>query len=274
MCIARDNLVNKEREFKLKQQQGQHLQPSQQQRQQLNNWMQSVRKPLKPKHATRKLVSKAKINLNKYWHKFEEILTAAGEDIKSMSSTYTEFIISQKYKYCSVEPMNTSDLLTSTKLTLLSAVRNQTPNNLHEELNTFVSKNSDEDDDIMALKNTNENGPSYKPFSNDDLYYGVNLSTNIEPMGMYKAKRCSCYLDQEYTSPLAAAPLRKRPASTSFIPTPQFLAATSLAHPSTSSSPAPRFNHRNIRLSMEDCENLENEALQVYGKFSIYDTSF
>lgn len=189
-----------------------------------------------------------------------------------MSSTYTEFIIAQKYKYCSVEPINTADLLTSTKLTLLSAVRNQTPNNLHDELNTIVSKNADEDDDLMALKNTNENGSSYKPFSSDDLYYGVNLSTNLAPMGVYKAKRCSCYLDQEYTSPMAA-PLRKRPASTSFIPTSQFIAATSMTNPSTG-VPAPRFNHRNIRLSVEDCENLENEALQVYGKFSIYDTSF
>lgn len=214
-------------------------------------------------------MSKAKINLNKYWHKFEEILTAAGDDIKTMSSTYTDFIVQQKYKYCAVEPTNTSDLLSSTKLTLLSAVRNQTPNNLHDELNTFVSKNLDEDDDILTLKNTNESGSSYKPFSNDDLYYGVNLSTNIAPMRMYKAKRCSCYIDQGHMSP--APPLRKRPASTSFIPSGQFVAATSMLHQSA----APRFNHRNIRLSTEDCENLENEALQVYyGKFSVYDTSF
>lgn len=226
--------------------------------------------PLKPKHATRKLVSKAKINLNKYWHKFEEILTAAGEDIKSMSSNYTEFIISQKYKYCPVEPTSTSDLLTSTKMTLLSAVRNQTPNNLHDELNTFVSKNTDQDDDLMALKNTNETGSSYKTFSTDDLYYGVNLNTNVAPMGVFKAKRCSCYLEQEQMTP--PPQLRKRPASTSFIPTPQFMATTTMAQ--VHSSPAPRFSHRNIRLSIEDCENLENEALKVYGKFSFYDTSF
>lgn len=214
-------------------------------------------------------MSKAKINLNKYWHKFEEILTAAGEDIKTMSSTYTEFIIAQKYKYCTVEPISTSDLLTSTKMTLLAAVRNQTPNNLHDELNTFVSKNNDQDDDLMALKNTNEMDSSYKTFTTDDLYYGVNLSTNIAPMGVFKAKRCSCYLDQEHMTP--PPQLRKRPASTSFVPTSQFIAATTLTQPS---SPMPRFNHRNIRLSVEDCENLENEALQVYGKFSFYDTSF
>lgn len=215
-------------------------------------------------------MSKAKINLNKYWHKFEEILTAAGEDIKSMSSTYTEFLTSQKYKYCSVDLTPPSDLITSTKMTLLSAVRNQTPNNLHEELNSFVSKNNDQDDDLMMVKNINETGSSYKTFTTDDLYYGVNLHTNVSPMGVFKAKRCSCYLEQEHMSP--PPQLRKRPASTSFIPTSQFNAVTTLAQ--VHSPPAPRFNHRNIRLSIEDCENLENEALQVYGKFSFYDTSF
>lgn len=198
-----------------------------------------------------------------------------------MSSTYTEFIIAQKYKYCTIEP-TTTDLLRSTKMTLLSAVRNQTPNNLHDELNSYVSKNNDDDDDLMALKNTNETGSSYHTFTTDDLYYGVNLNTNITmPMGVYKAKRCSCYLERECTTPPPQQ--RKRPASTSYLPTPQFIAATSLQPPpppSSSSSPqfqsltVPRFNHRNIRLSAEDCENLENEAFQVYGKFSIYDTSF
>lgn len=211
-------------------------------------------------------MSKAKINLNKYWHKFEEILTAAGEDIKSMSSSYTEFIIAQKYKCGTVD--QTSDLLTSTKLTLLSAVRNQTPNNLHEELNSFVSKNINEDEDILTLKNTNETESSYKTFTTEDLYYGVNLNSNIPAMGSYKAKRCSCYLDQGQMSP--PPQVRKRPASTSFLPSAYFGPMTTMPQ----ASPAPKFSHRNIRLSIEDCENLENEARQVYQKYSIYDTSF
>lgn len=209
-------------------------------------------------------MSKARINLNKYWHKFEEILTAAGEDIKSMSSSYTEFIIAQKYKCGTVEPNTTSDLLSSTKLSLLSAVRNQTPNNLHEELNTIVSKNTNEDEDMVTLKNTNDMESSYRPFNTEDLYYGVNLSTNIAPMTSFKAKRCSCYLDQEYMSQ-PPPQQRKRPASTSFIPSSYF---------GSVNSPPLKFNHRNIRLSIEDCENLENEARQVYQKYSIYDTSF
>lgn len=190
-----------------------------------------------------------------------------------MSSTYTEFIIAQKYKYCTIEP-TTTDLLRSTKMTLLSAVRNQTPNNLHDELNSYVSKNNDDDDDLMALKNTNETGSSYRTFTTDDLYYGVNLNTNITmPMEVYKAKRCSCYLERECTTPPPQQ--RKRPASTSYLPTPQFIAATSLQPQPSPSLSVPRFNHRNIRLSAEDCENLENEAFKVlYGKFSIYDTSF
>lgn len=174
-----------------------------------------------------------------------------------------------------MEP-TTTDLLRSTKMTLLSAVREQTPNNLHDELNTFVSKNNDDNDDLMALKNTNETESSYRTFTTDDLYYGVNLNTNMTlPMGVYKAKRCSCYIERDCTTPPPQQ--RKRPASTSYLPTPQFIAATSLQQRQPSpapSSPMPRFSHRNIRLSVEDCENLENEALQVYRKFSIYDTSF
>lgn len=224
---------------------------------------------MKPKHATKKLVSKAKINLNKYWHKFEEILTAAGEDIKSMSSSYHDFLTSQKYKYCTMDRMSSSEYFSPTKLNLLSAVRNQTPNNLHEELNTIVSKSSEDDGDILTLKNLNDSTSSYKPFIGDDLYYGVNLNTNIPTtMQTYKAKRCSCYLDREYDAQLRSPPSnRPRPASTSLLPTQQ-------ASFTTQSPIMPKFNHRNIRLSLEDCENLENEALQVYRKFSYYDTSF
>lgn len=187
-----------------------------------------------------------------------------------MSSSYTEFITSQKYKYSSVDRMCEAELFTpSTKLNLWSAVREQTPNNLHEELNSIVSKNTNEDDEMLTLKNLNDSTSSYKPFTNDDLYYGVNLNTNTNtPMRTYKAKRCSCYLDSSYDSQFELPPAtRQRPASTSFLPT-QAIALT------TPSGTTPKFNHRNIRLSREDVENLENEALQVYRKFSYYDTSF
>lgn len=199
------------------------------------------------------------------------MLTAASEDIKSMSSSYTDFITAQKYKYGSADRMFEPELFTSNKLNLWSAVRDQTPNNLHEELSTIISKNSNssaDDDDMMTLKNLNDSTSSYKPFTSDDLYYGVNLSTNVT-MRTYKAKRCSCYLDSSTDSQFQLPPAtRPRPASTSFLPS-QPLALTT---PTTGT--APKFSHRNIRLSREDCENLENEALQVYRKFSYYDTSF
>lgn len=163
--------------------------------------------------------------------------------------------------------MSSPDLMSNRKLSLLSAVRNQTPNNLHDELNSIVSKNTEDDEDILTLsKNLNETSSSYKPFG-DDLYYGVNLNTNLT--GVYKAKRCSCYLDPEYDAQFLPPPAsRPRPASTSFLPTQQLIAMTS--------SPRAKFSHRNIRLSPEDCQNLENEARQQksYTKYSIYDTSF
>lgn len=162
--------------------------------------------------------------------------------------------------------MSSPDLMSNRKLSLLAAVRNQTPNNLHDALNAIVSKNAEDDEDMLALKNLNETSSSYKPFG-DDLYYGVNLNTNLT--GVYKAKRCSCYLDPEYDAQFLPPPAtRPRPASTSFLPTQQLIALTS--------SPRAKFSHRNIRLSPEDCQNLENEARQhkSYTKYSIYDTSF
>lgn len=201
-------------------------------------------------------------------------MTAASEDIKSMSSSYTDFITSQKYKYSSADRMCEPELFTSNKLNLWSAVREQTPNNLHEELSSIISKSSyssgdgsDDADEMLTLKNLNDSTSSYKPFTSDDLYYGVNLNTNVT-MRTYKAKRCSCYLDSSPDSQFQLPPAtRPRPASTSFLPC-QPVALT------TPTGTTPKFNHRNIRLSREDCENLENEALQVYRKFSYYDTSF
>lgn len=228
-------------------------------------------------------MSKAKINLNKYWHKFEEILSAAGEDIKAMSHTYHDFISTQKYKYYTVDRISSPGRFEpTTKLNLLSAVRNQTPNNLHDELNSFVSKNDDEEDEILTMKNLNESGSSYKPFSTDDLYYGVNLNTDVGPYSanVFKAKRCSCYIDPDHDAQFMPPPAtRRRPVSTSFLPSPQSTLITTEATVHTvpkqeQSSPTYPFNHRNIRLSLEDCQNLENEAHKVYRKFSYYDTSF
>lgn len=186
-----------------------------------------------------------------------------------MSSSYTEFITSQKYKCSPVDRMDEPEMFASTKLNLWSAVREQTPNNLHEELSSIVSKNTNTDDDeMMTMKNLNDSTSSYKPFTSDDLYYGVNLNTNVS-MRTYKAKRCSCYLESSSDSQFQLPPAtRARPASTSFLPSQPI----TLTMP-TAGTPH-KFSHRNIRLSREDCENLENEALQVYRKFSYYDTSF
>lgn len=200
---------------------------------------------------TRKFVSKAKINLNKYWHKFEEILSVAGEDIKSMSSTYHDFIASQKCKYYTVDRMSTPEILTSSKLPLLASLRHQAQNNVQDELNTFISKSFDND---INGKNVNESTSTYKPFVGDDLYYGVNLNT---VPNNYQTKRCSCHMDLEPLLMPASNTLMSSVDMTTAAPQSKY-----------------QFSHRNIRLSTEDCENLENEAFEVYKKYSYYDTSF
>lgn len=216
--------------------------------------------PSKRKYGPRKLVSKAKINLNKYWHKFEEILTAAGEDIKMMSSSYHDFIASQKIKYHSVDRPATPDMLASTKLNLFSSLRQPPANNVQDQLKTLMGKSFDTGDDDE--KNLNDSTSSYKPFTGDDLYYGVNLNTILLPSepiasGVEKnrLKRCSCHLEAS-TSERKQQQVAKRPSSFHALPRNY------------------QFSHRNIQLTDEDYQNLENEAMEVCQKYSYYDTSF
>lgn len=171
-------------------------------------------------------MSKAKINLNKYWHKFEELLNNAENDLKS-SSAYQAFSLDNK----------------PAKLPLLSSMSWQMPpNNLQSEINSLMAKSFD--NNVTVNYNTsnselNEDGPSYTTFTDDELYYGVNL--NATPRPSNHQARCACC--QQQMSPSAQL------------------------H-------TPRFNHRNIQLTFEDCQNLENEAMEVYTNFGYFDTSF
>lgn len=216
--------------------------------------------PSKRKNGPRKLVSKAKINLNKYWHKFEEILTAAGEDIKMMSSSYHEFIASQKTKYCAVDRATTPDMPSSPKLNLFASLRQPPANNVQDQLKTLMGKSFDTGD--ADEKNLNDSTSSYKPFTGDELYYGVNLSTILLPDGATvrsieknRLKRCSCHLEGSPTE-RKQQQMAKRPMSFHALPRHY------------------QFSHRNIQLTDEDYQNLENEAMEVCKKYSYYDTSF
>lgn len=181
-------------------------------------------------------MSKAKINLNKYWNKFEEILSSAESDIKSLSA------------YRAFSPDNKP-----AKLPLLSSMTWQPPpNNLQDEINTLISKSFDNDEpaNYNNINEMNDDEPSYTTFTDDELYYGVNLNATPRPAmsssfnatsAPYQEPRCACC--QLQMSPSAQLN-------------------------------TPRFSHRNIQLTYEDCQNLENEAMEVYTNFGYFDTSF
>lgn len=112
-------------------------------------------------------------------------------------------------------------------------------------------------------KNLNDSTSSYKPFTSDELYYGVNLNTILLPIEpatsvveKNRLKRCSCHLETNNTSERKQQQVAKRPTSFHGLPHNY------------------QFSHRNIQLSEEDYQNLENEAMEVCKKYSYYDTSF
>lgn len=202
-------------------------------------------------------MSKAKINLNKYWHKFEEILTAAGDDIKMMSSSYHDFIASRKSKYHAVDR---PDMLTSPKLNLFSSLRQPPTNNVQDQLQSVIGKTFDTE---TNQNNLNDSTSSYKPFVDDELYYGVNLNAMLLPtipipttVDKKRMKRCSCHLETNTSDRKSHQLAAKRPTSFHALPHNY------------------QFTHRSIQLSYEDYQNLENEAMEVCQKYSYYDTSF
>lgn len=188
-------------------------------------------------------------------------MTAAGEDIKMMSSSYHDFIASQKVKYYSVDRPASPDLLTTTKLNLFSSLRQPPANNVQDQLKTLMGKSFETGD--TDEKNLNDSTSSYKPFTGDELYYGVNLKTMLLPgetsftsgVERNRLKRCSCHLEAN-TIERKQQQVAKRPTSFHALPHNY------------------QFSHRNIQLSDEDYQNLENEAMEVCKKYSYYDTSF
>lgn len=180
--------------------------------------------PLKPK-LTRKLVSKAKINLNKYWNKFEELLSNAENDIKTFSAA----------SYRAFSPDNKP-----AKLPLLASMNWEPPqNNVQDEINSLMSKSFDNDEPSNYNSSDLGEEESYTTFTDEELYYGVNLNATPRPQ-RHQALCACCQLQMSPSAELNT----------------------------------PRFSHRNIQLTFEDCQNLENEAMEVYTNFGYLDTSF
>lgn len=164
--------------------------------------------PLKPK-LTRKIVSSAKLNLNRYWHKFEDLITVDSSKKPFENGTYSLLpLVNKKFK--------SSTKSSGPSMPLLDR------NNVHDEINSYMSKN-------FTVEKNYARSSMYKHFNDESLYHGVNLNL--------PRQRCSCSI-------LPSMVPAKYP-----------------------------FSHRNIQLTFEDKENLENEAMEVYNNYG-YDISF
>lgn len=110
---------------------------------------------MKPKLSTRKFVNSAKINLNRYWHKLEEII---------VESTV---IKKNKKKLKKLKTVNLQ--LLNNRIHPLKANSSQiTTNSTTEQINSFVTKRFPLEKNLMSGR--------YKQFAMDDLYHGVNLN--------------------------------------------------------------------------------------------------
>ncbi|KAJ6650129.1 Enhancer of split mgamma protein [Pseudolycoriella hygida] len=151
MRIVREDVFNKQNEL--------------QQDKTNKNWTHLFRKPYKPK-LPRKIVSSAKVNLNKYWHKFEDFFAADGKtNAFEDSTTYSLLPLVHKKQKSSTLPSKygSTGLLER--------------NNVHDEINSLMSKN------FTAEKNYTLSS-MYKHFNDESLYHGVNLNL--------PRQRCSC----------------------------------------------------------------------------------
>lgn len=130
---------------------------------------------MKPKLTTRKFVSSAKINLNRYWHKLEELI---------VESTV---IKKNKKKLKKLKTVNLQ--LLNNRIHPLKANSSQiTANSTTEQINSFVTKRFPLEKNLMSGR--------YKQFAADDLYHGVNLNP-VSPLITEKYYDNYCYYLQE-----------------------------------------------------------------------------
>lgn len=163
-------------------------------------------------------MSSAKLNINRYWHKFEELINIDTNQKPYNTDTIKLRLLPIVNKKLLRQPTS-SNIIDDQTLPLLPPI-NQ--NNIQDEINTFMSKR-------FTVEKNFARSSMYKHFNDDSLYHGVNLNV--------PRQRCSC--------------------SPTIIPV----------------SPKYQFTHRNIQLSYEDKENLENEAMEVFGNLA-FETSF
>lgn len=111
---------------------------------------------MKPRLSTRIFVNSAKVNLNHYWHKFEQIIA--------------DTTIAKKHKKKLRKLKNVNQQLLNNRI--FSMKQQQEVSTSNDEIYGFTTSK------FPTL--TRSSGKSaYKPFIDDSLYSGVNLNTSI-----------------------------------------------------------------------------------------------
>lgn len=113
------------------------------------------------------------------------------------------------------------------------------PNNIAEQIQQLMAKR-------FAVEKNVARSSMYKHFTDESLYHGVNL--NVPPPPQHA---CSCGSDSD-----SGHDSDSEDSLGSTRPTTKYA-----------------FTHRNLSMSFEDKENLENEAMEVYTNLG-YETSF
>lgn len=176
-------------------------------------------------------MTSAKLNLNRYWHKFEELLSNNSDN--SSSKAFFNNGSTTRTSYRLLPPLMVNKRNSQRRNSVAQSLNHPVhqdrfvqPNNIQAEITTFMAKR------FTVEKNISRSS-MYKHFNDESLYHGVNL--NI-PERQVQQPRCNC-IDTLHDSKY-------------------------------------QFNHRNIQMSFEDKENLENEAMEVFCCNLGYETSF
>ncbi|KAG5677526.1 hypothetical protein PVAND_007281 [Polypedilum vanderplanki] len=135
----------------------------------LNNSSFIFDEPQKPKLTSRIFVNSAKINLNRYWHKFEQLIA----DTKMVKRNKKKL---RKLKSVNQQLLNNRIYPTMMKQQETAAVNNDEIYGFtvakfpHQPATTITTTISSEPTSVKS---------AYKPFIDESLYHGVNLNASI-----------------------------------------------------------------------------------------------
>jgi carboxylesterase type B len=127
---------------------------------------------MKPKLTSRVIVNSAKINLNRYWHKFEQLIA----DTKIVKKNKKKL---RKLKSVNQQLLNNRIFpMIQQEVPLLDEVTSG-----NDEIYGFTTAKfphqQQQNTTATLLSTQSDKKSAYKPFIDDSLYQGVNLNANI-----------------------------------------------------------------------------------------------